>query len=92
MLNRLGNHIIFILLSSVKTRYMSDTKKTQEQIDNEANKIYDDFKKELKQVREYQANNSVVKPSIGGLSFNLGDRKGSTSSKKFFGFSSKKSG
>lgn len=66
---------------------MADQEKSLEQIQAESNESYKEFQKELKEAREYQSKNSVVKESLGGLSFNLGNNHYSSSSSKITKFS-----
>jgi tRNA nucleotidyltransferase (CCA-adding enzyme) len=53
--------------------------KTLEQIKQDASTSRQDFLKELKEVREYQAKHPSVKKSVGGYVIDLGPAKGTAS-------------
>ncbi len=61
---------------------MPEDKKTIEQVKEEAEKSYQDFRKELERVRQYQENNSVVTKSYGGYVIDLGNGNYNYDSKK----------
>jgi len=53
--------------------------KTLEQIKQDASASRQDFMKELKEVRAYQAKHPSVKKSVGGFVIDLGPAKGTSS-------------
>lgn len=49
-------------------------KKTPQEIKENSDQLFQNYKKELHRVRAFQSQNSIVIETIGGLSFNFGNK------------------